>query len=233
LGGYDELFRLYSGAASVVNGLENGEPLTALSGFFGFVGEQDLANFFGYASSLQEALDNGDELGAITSISNMAGSLGYDGLATIGNAVDTVNQVVSMVGDLSNLKEACQDGMPWDIICVVPQVSGGVCSEQHPVIRSCQFDYGLPTFNVNAICDDMISDMGFKIDCSCVYTCPNFPYTAVSQQSLQVGIENLYLLLDSDELKGLRQAAGLAGLIYSLSQADIDSDLMQYCSLDP
>jgi len=216
LQGYEELARFYSGAAAVIQGLDNGQPLTALSGFFGMIGEQDMANFFGAAAGLQTALDSGDGWGAARAVSQMAGSLGYDGMATLLGAAASAKEIVDAIADLDDLKAACEDGMPWDIVCVIPQVSGGVCSETHPFIRSCAFDYGLPTFRVADICDDMISELGFKIDCTCVYSCPNFPYVMISQQSFAVNINNLYMLLDDAELAGLRRVVGAAGLIYAL-----------------
>jgi uncharacterized protein (UPF0147 family) len=231
LQGYEELARFYSGAAAVIQGLENGQALTAISGFFGLIGEQDMANFFGGAASLQAALDSGDGMAAVGAVSQMAASLGYDGLATLTGAVASAKDVVDLVANLDGLKEACKDGIPWDLLCTVPAVGGGICRDPHPLITSCKFSYGLPTFNLELLCDDMISEFGFKIDCSCVYSCPNFPYTLISQQGWAVNINNLYMLLDDAELAGLRHVVGAAGLIYALTQAD--ADLMQYCQLDP
>lgn len=231
LAGDEDLMRFYAGVSSLINGLETGDYLNSAAGLFRLMGEEDMANFLGSTAGLMEALENQDAEAGMRYLSQMASSLGYSQMASIGSQMAAVQGVMDALANMDDLMAKCKDA-EWDILCLMPSSGGNhlVCEQNYPYDKSCTLSSSWPSINPEALCDSIITDMGFKLDCTCVYACPKGG-TMIDLQSVKVNINNIYMLLDNAQYAWLSKIAGIAGLAEALSQGD--ADLMSYCQLDP
>ncbi len=226
LGGENEISDYLANAASLVYTLEHGEDVySSLSQLAALLGETKLSQIFSSAGVLEEAVNSGDARQILSAAADMAELFGYHALSEVEGLVGEGERIANLIGDLGNLRESCE-GIPWDLICTVPQVGGGVCEDTW---GDCTFAAGLPTFDVEKLCNDLVFDFGFQIDCTCTYTCPNFPFYAAYEKSVGVNLRELGLVLNPDRfIEELEQRLGM-----SLEEFKSKYDISQYCRFDP
>jgi hypothetical protein len=216
-----------AGAAQIIYGIENeGDIAQILSGVFRVLGDKELAGFFGSLAGLDKAIEDGDIMAALKDISSMAKYLGYSGLAQITGVASVFGGAFSSIMDLDNALDVCQGRIPWDLICTVPDVGGGVCPQKHPVRSDCSFDVGLPSFDAELLCNDLLFDLGFQIDCTCVYTCVEIPNVWVEPVSVGVNLKYLAMMLDPDQYLDALSELDMSKLL-------LQGDILNYCRLDP
>jgi hypothetical protein len=224
LAGEGDVAKYLAGAASIVYTLENGgDIMDIMSNFFAVIGEQNMANFFSSLKSLEAAVESGDARTILRSAGALAQSLGYSGLAQFESALTQGENLVNMIANFDQVLEYCKGKVPWDLICVVPMVSGGVCEEKW---GACALSYGLPTFDVSLLCNDLVFNMGFQIDCTCVYACPDVPIPVPLAKSVRMNLNEILMSLIPSQYAGLFQALGLA-------QALATGDFSAFCRFDP
>jgi hypothetical protein len=199
--------RFLAGAASLVYNIKNGiqtpgDLMNAAAALFAALGDREMADFFASMGGLYRAVESGDVRAIIDAVGRMAKSLGYSGRAQFAGIVSQGMNLVNMFTNFDQLLASCKGKGrgPWDLICTVPQVGGGVCENNW---GSCTFSYGLPTFDLNLLCNELIFDFGFQIDCTCIYACPNFPYTMPVPKSVRVNLKDWLILLNPDTYAGL------------------------------
>jgi len=231
LAGYGDAATFLAGAAQIAYGIENKDVLGVAGGFFSMIGNQDMAGFMNNLAALNTAIENGDAIAAFSAASNVAHNLGFDQLAQIGGVVGSVMTLGNTIANLGDLEAQCK-GVPWDLVCITPMITGpgtalgGGCPEKYPLNPSCTFDYGLPTFDINLLCNDLVMKMGFQIDCTCMYACPSFPYIGIYPKSFGISINEIARMLNLDGYENLLTAASI---LYAMREGDI----MAYCRLDP
>ena len=213
--------RVLAGAATVAYALEHGiSPMQALAAFAGILGAEDLSQFYNAAMNLQAAAESGDVRAMLTAAGEMARQFGYSGLAQFDNLLTQGENIVNLVTNFDQLLEQCKS-VPWDVICVVPMVGGGVCEDNW---GSCVFSYGMPSFQIDLLCNDLVFDLGFQIDCTCMYTCPSgvIPIAPVPK-SVRINLNEILMYLNPEMYENrFRGAAAGAG-----------GALAAYCGLDP
>jgi hypothetical protein len=231
IAGEEELMKFFAGASSLINGLETGDYLNSAAGLLRLMGEEDMANFLGSSAGLMEALENQDAEAGMRYVSQMAASMGYSQLASLGSQMAAIQGIVEAVANMDELMEECKDAQ-WDVLCLMPSSGGNhlVCEQKYPYDQSCTLSSSWPSIIPEELCDSIITDMGFKLDCTCVYACPKGG-TMIDLQSVSVSLDNIYMLLDNTQYAWLSKIAGVAGLAEAFSQGD--TDLMNYCQLDP
>jgi hypothetical protein len=188
------------------------------------IGEEELGDLLGGLSGLEDAIKRGDIGAVASSIGKMAENLGFEGLGEIGSVISNVGGLYNAVVDFDKFKEMCEDSIPWDMICIEPNIAGGVCPEMH---GDCAFESGLPTFDINLLCNDLVFKGGFQLDCTCMYACPGPPpFTLPVPQSVGINIDQL---LASLNLEGLEDILKLIDLGRALASGDV----MEFCRFDP
>jgi len=199
--------RFLAGAASLVYNIRNGiqdvgDVMNAAAALFAALGDREMADFFYSMNGLYHAVESGNVQAIIDSVGKMAKNLGYSGIAQFAGIISQGMNMVNMFTNFDQLLASCKGKGrgPWDLICVVPQVGGGVCESNW---GSCTFSQGLPTFDLNLLCNELIFDFGFQIDCTCIYTCPNFPYTIPVPKSVRVNLKDWLILLNPDMYAGI------------------------------
>lgn len=222
LAGEADASKYLAGAAAVVYNIEHGgDVMEAMAAMFATIGDRDMANFFMSLKGLYQAIENGDIRGVVHMAGQIAQSMGYSALAQFEGAVALGENVVNMFTNFDELLEACEGKVPWDLICLTPDAGGGMCEKNW---GSCTFEAGLPSFDAKLLCNDLIFDLGFQLDCTCTYTCPNFPYFAAYPKTIRINLKEWMMLLNPEQY---------AGIFKSLPSALASGDLMGYCRLDP
>lgn len=221
IAGYDEAGLYLARAASIINALESGDILEASPAILSAFGRDDLAGFMSGVNALDQALENGDTIGALSAAGDMATSLGYDGLAQIGGYVGTAAAIANTIANFDELLEQCKDEIPWDLVCLAMPESGGVCKK---TMGSCPFEFALPTFNLELLCNELVSGMGFQLDCTCMYQCAT--YTLPVPTSVRLTIDQLLAELEIEGLDAIVAAAAIA-------QVAVSGDIEAFCNIDP
>jgi len=106
---------------------------------------------------------------------------------------------------------------------VTPMVGGGVCEDKW---GDCTFSLGLPTFDINLLCNDLVFDFGFEVDCTCTYTCPQFPYYAAYPKTVGINLKEIMMRLNPEQYAGIFGQTDIGQIIAS-------GGLMNYCRMDP
>jgi hypothetical protein len=223
--GADAAAHYLGSMAALIYGIENEDYLATAAIIFNMVGEEEMANFLLSLRGLQQAIESGDAEAILGELSRVAKSLGYSGIADIQGIVSTISGIVDMALNMDDLLAACEGKIPWDMICITPPVGGGVCHENFPGDPSCSFSYGLPSFEIDKICNDLVFDMGFQIDCTCVYSCPEFPQTRFWTRSVGVNVKEILAMMDPSMLLEMLGIPELSAIL--------NGDLSTYCKFDP
>lgn len=210
------------GIMAAIEGQDVSGVLSAASGILGELGFEG-ADLLLSLEGLDRVLESGDIEGALRAVGDIAGGLGFDAAAQIGGVVSTIGGAVESVMNFDASLETCKNSIPWDAVCLIPKVGGGICED---VVGDCQFSVGLPTLDPNLLCNDLITGMGFQLECTCVYTCPQFPYTLMLPKNIRVDVEQIAMSMDISGLGDLRAAL-------DIGEAAIRGDIMEFCRLDP
>lgn len=212
-----------AGAASLANNIKyNKDVLSAAASVFSALGDAKTAGFFASLHSLEGTITSGDARAILNAAGQVAQKLGYSGLAQVGGIITQGEALIKTLADFKELFNACSV-LKWDWVCTIPQVGGGVCEDKW---GDCTFSVGLPAFDIEKLCNDMIFDLGFQIDCECTYSCPHFPYVAVYQKSVGINLREIAMRLNPEQYMHMFEGMSLESLLAS-------GDLMQYCRLDP
>jgi len=222
LAGETEIANQMASAAQLLAAIESGDMQMLMSAVLGMI-DSDLANTLNQINNLVTAIENGDVEAVFSSIRGMAQSLGYEGLETALSTVGTVIGAVDMIMNLDDVLAECEGKIQWEWLCTLPQIGGEVCAKN---LGTCTFDVATANFiDPEKLCNDIIFEMGFQIDCLCAYTCPTAPYVAYDTSTVGIDLTALRMLLDPDYYQQL--------LDNELERLRSMGLLMEYCKLDP
>lgn len=212
-----------AGAAQVLYSMESGDMDSMMASMAGMM-DGDMAEYASALSSMNTALESGDADDMLNAVSQLAGSLGYGGTGEFGRVVSQLKNAADVIVSMDDSMLACTDQVEsWDWLCIGPDIGKMVCGSY----GSCQFDYALPPIlEPELLCNEMVYDMGFRIDCTCSYKCPD-GYTVQDTVSWGIDLNQVEAVLSQNQYAGLfTDAADL------LAGGDL-SGYMQSCRLDP
>jgi hypothetical protein len=200
--------------------------LALVSGFLRQAGFDAAADLYYGIAGLEGAIKAGDIKGTLSAVMNMASSLGLGGIGDLGGLFVQASGAFSALLNLDGVLAQCMDSPPWDFVCTLPAVSGGVCPSTDKMIgfEDCTFSYGLPTFDAQLLCNEFIFEGGFQVDCNCIYYCPGRPIQNIPVPvSVRISLSSLTALLDLPEISQLLNLAQTIEAFQSI----------EYCRLDP
>jgi len=216
--------------ASLINDMENGgDVMAAAAAIFAIAGETELSQFFASLQGLMNSIESGDARAVLHAAGEMAKSLGFSGLAQFESTLSVGENLVDLLANLDDLVAACEESGPWDLICLTPAVGGGVCEDPLPMNPDCTLDLAgmkaaMPTLDPSLICNDLVFDLGFQVDCTCMYKCVKFPYYTLVPKTVRVNLNDWLMFLNPDQY---------AGIFNDMEGVLASGDIMQYCKLDP
>jgi hypothetical protein len=222
--GNADLANYLSNAAAMGYGAQNGDMSALLASVASTVGvNSELGQAMAALQGMDAAMKSGDYNAALGAISQLAGAMGFEGLAQYGATVTTIQSALDTILNLDDAMNACKGDVEWDWICTAKPIGEMVCGE---ALGTCTFDYALPAFEAELLCNELISEMGFQIDCTCVYKCAEAPYFAVDTASFGMNLKYLGMVLDSSNLEAAFSA-------FNMDNLGVPGGYMEYCKFDP
>ncbi len=232
LSGEAGIANLLTSAGQIIIAAESGDVSAVIAAAISALGEElggvvgDLSGALSALNSLNAALDSGNPEAALRAISQLVTSMGLKNLpadlGALAGIASTVTGAVDAIMNLDEALDACKGKVQWDWVCTAPQIGEVVCG----TFADCVFTGALPAFDPELLCNELIFDLGFRVDCTCVYECPHAPYIMFDQVSWGVNLNYLRMLLDMDKYKDMFADFDLEALLQL-------TGLMEYCKLDP
>jgi hypothetical protein len=208
-------------AQSVKSG---GDVEAAVMAAMAMLGDQEMFKYFASMKNLESAIKGGDARAIIDAAGNVAKQFGFSGLSQFSSMLAEGESVVNLLGNLDELFNACS-AFKWDWICLNPTVASGVCQQPGAAPPGCVLNpsgiQAFPPLTVQKLCNDLVFDLGFQIDCTCVYVCTAgaTTYPFINQVSVGVDLKQIMAMLNPEQYAGLFREGGVG--------------MMNYCMLDP